>query len=55
MLNVFPLTFKKLNLKTTPKRVAILEILIKESIYLSPDEVWKKLKKRFKRIGLPTI
>jgi Fe2+ or Zn2+ uptake regulation protein len=46
--------FKK-NLKTTPKRLAILEILIKESVYLSPDEVWKKLKKRFKRIGLPTV
>jgi Fe2+ or Zn2+ uptake regulation protein len=55
MLNDFPLTLKKINLKTTPKRLAILEILIKESVYLSPDEVWKKLKKRFKRIGLPTV
>jgi Fe2+ or Zn2+ uptake regulation protein len=55
MLNDFPLTLKKINLKTTPKRLAILEILIKESVYLSPDEVWKKMKKRFKRIGLPTV
>ncbi len=55
MLNDFPLTLKKLNLKITPKRLAILEILMKESVYLSPEEVWKKLKKRFKRIGLPTV
>jgi Fe2+ or Zn2+ uptake regulation protein len=55
MLNDFPLTLKKLNLKNTPKRLAILEILIKESVYLSPEEVWKKMKKRFKRVGLPTV
>ncbi|MBM4140230.1 MAG: transcriptional repressor [Nitrospira sp.] len=55
MLNDFPLTLKKLNLKITPKRLAILEILMKESVYLSPGEVWKKMKKRFKRIGLPTV
>ncbi|MEW6163116.1 MAG: transcriptional repressor [Nitrospirota bacterium] len=55
MLNEFPLTLKKLNLKITPKRLAILEILMKESVYLSPEEIWKKMKKRFKRIGLPTV
>ncbi|MDI6890970.1 MAG: Fur family transcriptional regulator [Thermodesulfovibrionales bacterium] len=55
MLNDFPLTLKKLNLKVTPKRLAILEILLKESVYLSPEEIWKKMKKRFNRIGLPTV
>jgi Fe2+ or Zn2+ uptake regulation protein len=46
---------KQLNLKVTPKRLAILTILMNESSYLSPEEVWKKLKKQFSRIGLPTV
>ena len=46
---------KDLNLKATPKRIALLEILKKESTYLSPEEIWDKMKKRFARIGLPTI
>ena len=55
MFNDFPLALKKLNLKITPKRVAILEILMKESVYLSPEEIWKEMKKRFVKIGLPTV
>lgn len=55
MLDEVPHTLKRLNLKITPKRVAILEILMKESVYLSPDDIWKKMKKRFVKIGLPTI
>lgn len=55
MLNDLPRALKKLNLKSTPKRLAILEILMKESVYLSPEEIWKRLKKRFKRVGLPTV
>jgi Fe2+ or Zn2+ uptake regulation protein len=46
---------KDLNLKATPKRLAILEILADEFVYLGPDDVWKKMKERFKRIGLPTV
>lgn len=46
---------KTLNLKVTPKRLAILEILAAEPGYLGPEEVWQKMKKRFKSIGLPTI
>jgi len=55
MLDEFPHTLKRLNLKITPKRVAILEILIKEPFYLSPEQIWKKMKKRFIKIGLPTV
>jgi len=55
MLNDFPLALKKINLKITPKRIAILEILIEKSVYLSPEEIWEKMKKRFKKIGLPTV
>ncbi len=46
---------KQLDLKATPKRLAILDILSGEQIYLSPEEVWMRLKKRFSAIGLPTV
>lgn len=49
------LTLKNLKLKVTPKRLAILDILTREQIYLSPEEIWERMKRRFKRIGLPTI
>jgi len=55
MHNEFIYLLKNLNLKATPKRIALLEILNKESIYLSPEEIWHKMKKRFMRLGLPTI
>jgi Fe2+ or Zn2+ uptake regulation protein len=46
---------KNLGLKATPKRIAILEILSEELVYLNPEEIWKKMQARFKRIGLPTV
>jgi Fe2+ or Zn2+ uptake regulation protein len=46
---------KQLNLKVTPKRLAILTILMSEPSYLSPEEIWQKMKKQFNRIGLPTV
>jgi Fe2+ or Zn2+ uptake regulation protein len=46
---------KALDLKATPKRLAILDILSREKIYLSPEEVWTKLKERFSTVGLPTV
>jgi Fe2+ or Zn2+ uptake regulation protein len=55
MLNYFSLALKKLNLKITPKRLAILEILMKEPVFLSPEEIWRKMRKRFEKIGLPTV
>jgi Fe2+ or Zn2+ uptake regulation protein len=48
-------TVKMLGLKATPKRIAILEILSAEFAYLCPEEIWKKMQARFKRIGLPTV
>ncbi len=48
-------TLKGLNLKSTPKRVAILNLLAEESTYVSPEEIWHKLKGQFGRIGLPTV
>jgi len=46
---------KTLSLKATPKRLAVLDILLGKKIYLSPEEVWLKLKERFLAIGLPTV
>lgn len=46
---------KDLNLKVTPKRLAVLDILAGEFVYLGPDDVWRKMKERFGRIGLPTV
>jgi len=48
-------SLKQLNLKVTPKRIAIFEILMKEPGYLSPEEIWRKMKIQFNRIGLPTV
>ncbi|HAM50238.1 MAG TPA: transcriptional repressor [Nitrospiraceae bacterium] len=55
MENEYRSTLQNLKLKTTPKRLAILEVLAQESIYLSPEEIWQRMKKRFQKIGLPTI
>jgi Fur family transcriptional regulator, ferric uptake regulator len=49
------ISLKKLSLKVTPKRIAIIEILMKEPGYLSPEEIWRKMKRQFNRIGLPTV
>jgi Fe2+ or Zn2+ uptake regulation protein len=46
---------KQLKLKATPKRLAILNILARESTYCSPEEIWKRLKETFSQIGLPTV
>jgi Fe2+ or Zn2+ uptake regulation protein len=46
---------KSLGLKSTPKRLAILEIMGQASVYLSPEEVWETLKAHFTRIGFPTV
>ena len=51
----FHLILKELRLKATPKRLAILDILVKELVYVTPEDVWKKMKERFKNIGLPTV
>lgn len=48
-------SLRRLNLKVTPKRLAILEILMRGAGYLSPEEIWSEMKGRFGRIGLPTV
>ncbi len=51
----FSETLKGLKLKATPKRLAILRLLSQESTYVSPEEIWQRLRGRFGAIGLPTV
>ena len=55
MAEDFPRSLKTLHLKATPKRLAILDILSGEQVYASPEEVWREMKLRFGKIGLPTV
>lgn len=55
MKNNYEGILRELHLKVTPKRLAILEILASSVCCLTPDEIWKGLKKKFGRIGLPTV
>jgi Fur family transcriptional regulator, ferric uptake regulator len=48
-------SLRRLNLKVTPKRLAVIEILMRVAGYLSPEEIWSEMKRRFSRIGLPTV
>jgi Fur family zinc uptake transcriptional regulator/Fur family ferric uptake transcriptional regulator len=48
-------TLKNCNLKATPKRIALIELLSEASVYMGPREIWDHLKKRFKKLGLPTV
>ena len=45
----------KHDLKATPKRLAILNILARTKSYMSPEEIWKQMKIKFNKIGLPTV
>ncbi len=46
---------RQTNLKLTPKRRAIIDFFLNEKQYLSPETVWKGLKKIFTHLGLPSI
>jgi len=46
---------KAQKLKITPKRQAILDCFIKEGRYLTPEQVWEKLRKNSKRLGVPSV
>ena len=46
---------RALNLKATPQRLAILDIMQREKVFLAPDELQARMRARRGRIGLPTI
>lgn len=49
------LLIRELKVKATPKRLAILAVLEKEKKYVSPEDVWGKVKAGFPSLGLPTV
>lgn len=56
MPNDFPQLLKSLQLKVTPQRLAILEIMLSAKTYLSPEEVQRQLQQGDGgKVGLPTI
>jgi len=55
MAHDFQLMLKELQLKVTPKRIAILDFLARSGTYVNPEEVRQKLKEQFASIGLPTV
>ncbi|MGD0231640.1 MAG: Fur family transcriptional regulator [Syntrophorhabdales bacterium] len=46
---------RRLKLKVTPRRRAVLEVLAAEPTFLSPEEIWKKVRDRVAKVGLPTV
>jgi Fe2+ or Zn2+ uptake regulation protein len=52
----FPQLLRSLQLKVTPQRLAILEIMRIADTYLSPEEVQEQVQRRANgKVGLPTI
>jgi Fur family zinc uptake transcriptional regulator/Fur family ferric uptake transcriptional regulator len=54
-METFEATLKRLKLKVTPRRLAVMDVIARESTFLSPEEVWERLKGKLKSIGLPTV
>jgi len=46
---------RALNLKATPQRLAILDIMQRAQTFLAPDELQERLLRQCGRVGLPTI
>lgn len=46
---------KKNKLKVTPKRLTIINYFLKNRKYFTPIDVWKYMRNKFKKIGLPTV
>jgi Fe2+ or Zn2+ uptake regulation protein len=42
-------------LKVTPRRKAIIELFSRTKCHLTPDDVWRSLKKQFTQCGLPSV
>lgn len=46
---------KENKLKITPKRTAIIKYFLENDKYSTPYDVWLYMKRKFKKIGLPTV
>ena len=43
------------DLKLTPRRLAIIDFFLKKRTYLTPERVWKNIRREMGRCGLPTV
>ena len=46
---------KRLNLKKTPRRLAVLDVMAGAGTFFSAEQVWTGVRKRLKSVGLPTV
>jgi Fe2+ or Zn2+ uptake regulation protein len=46
---------RRLRLKVTPRRLAVLDVMASEAVFLSAEEIWIKARDRVTRLGLPTV
>ncbi len=44
-----------LGLKVTPRRRAVLAVMTEAPTFLSPEEIWRKVRTRAGNVGLPTV
>ena len=54
-MNEYRKKLKKNGFKITPGREAIIAFFSRENRYVTPETVWKEVKKNLPRLGLPTI
>jgi len=55
MANISLQKLQESPLKSTPKRIAIIEIFNKTDRFLTPEQVYQKLSRRFEECGLPGV
>jgi Fe2+ or Zn2+ uptake regulation protein len=51
----FDALLRRLRLKVTPRRLAVLEVMSCEVAFLSAEQIWGKVRGRISGIGLPTV
>ena len=54
-MNEYRKKLKKNDFKITPGREAIIAFFSEENRYVTPETVWKEVKKNLPRLGLPTV
>ncbi|MCA9393935.1 MAG: transcriptional repressor [Candidatus Omnitrophica bacterium] len=54
-MNDYADQLRRRGLKATPKRMAIIGLFVKENRILTPEEVWVPLRRKFGRLGLPSV
>jgi Fe2+ or Zn2+ uptake regulation protein len=53
--NTYSAILKANRLKTTPRRTAVIEFFLKAGRFLGPYEIRDMLRKKFAKVGLPSV